>query len=131
MPDFSDSQGHSWHIAFDFPTALAVKDQTGIDLLDLGPDGLQSIANVAILADVLAVICQQQITDQGLTVHQFFARLDGQAFEAAESVLAGAVFDFFPPAKRQRMQEAWRLAQDQQQAALEAFDQALAEMRGN
>jgi len=99
MKAFTDRAGRSWTITLTLGTAMTVKEQLGVDLLQpeagdpplltrLGTDEM-------LLGEVLCAMLQQQFETQGVTVEEVRNGFDGQTFLAAQKAFYEELIDFF------------------------------------
>jgi len=99
MKAFTDRAGRSWTITLTLGTAMAVKEQLGVDLLQpeagdpplltrLGTDEM-------LLGEVLCAMLQQQFETQGVTAEEVRNGFDGQTLLAAQKAFYEELIDFF------------------------------------
>ncbi len=99
MKAFTDRAGRSWTITLTLGTAMTVKEQLGVDLLQpeagdpplltrLGTDEM-------LLGEVLCAMLQQQFETQGVTAEEVRNGFDGQTLLAAQKAFYEELIDFF------------------------------------
>jgi len=99
MKAFTDRAGRSWTITLTLGTAMNVKEQLGVDLLQpeagdpplltrLGTDEM-------LLGEVLCAMLQQQFETQGVTAEEVRNGFDGQTLLAAQKAFYEELIDFF------------------------------------
>jgi len=99
MKAFVDKAGRNWTITLTLGTAMTVKEQLGIDLLQpeagdpplltrLGTDEM-------LLGEVLCAMLQQQFEAQGVTAEDVRNGFDGQTLLAAQRAFYEELIDFF------------------------------------
>ena len=99
MKAFTDRAGRSWTITLTLGTAMTVKEQLGVDLLQpeagdpplltrLGTDEM-------LLGEVLCAMLQQQFETQGVTAAEVRNGFDGQTLLAAQKAFYEELIDFF------------------------------------
>ena len=99
MRKFTDSTGRDWELSVNVMTATRVKDQTGVDLLDL--EALSgTLGNVYTLVNVLWILVSKQAEKLGVDDESFGASLAGDAIEAATDSLMEEIINFFPLQRR-------------------------------
>jgi len=102
-PTFTDLTGCTWRLELTRGMIAAVKTESGVDLEDLvrtprsirrafrdGRDMLQQ------LAGILFIVCEEQITAEGLSPEAFARLIFPPTFEKAVDALFVAVARFFP-----------------------------------
>ena len=99
MKAFTDRAGRSWTVTLTLGTAMTVKEQLGVDLLQpeagdpplltrLGTDEM-------LLGEVLCAMLQQQFEAQGVTAEDVRNGFDGQTLLAAQRAFYEELIDFF------------------------------------
>ena len=99
MKAFTDRAGRSWTVTWTLGTAMTVKEQLGVDLLQpeagepplltrLGTDEM-------LLGEVLCAMLQQQFETQGVTAEEVRNGFDGQTLLAAQKAFYEELIDFF------------------------------------
>jgi len=99
MKAFTDRAGRNWTITLTLGTAMTVKEQLGVDLLQpeagdpplltrLGTDEM-------LLGEVLCAMLQQQFEAQGVTAEDVRNGFDGQTLLAAQRAFYEELIDFF------------------------------------
>ena len=98
---FKLSSGQSFTLQLDTVLIRQVRAERDVDLVASDMSGLQKAASdVALLADVLWVLCRDAAVKVGITEEQFGRGIVGDTWEEARRALQYAVAHFFP--KRQR-----------------------------
>jgi hypothetical protein len=142
MTTFTDTQGRKWDVRLDVAAVRRVRDQAGVDLLNLSDESTlhRLVYDPMGLAAVLWALLEPAAQAAGVTEEQFAAGLGGDALTAATDALLESVVGFFRPAQRRVLQAAISKmgAFEEQQAArlIEQtsaidLDQALASTRGS
>lgn len=110
MRKFKDCQGDEWELSVNMASAMALKTEVGIDILDIaeGKDIVLMTSDVATLGATLWLLVAEQAQSRKLDEKQFFKRLDGDALDAATKTLVAECFDFFPPEKRSLLSNAYK-----------------------
>jgi len=139
MNKFTDANKREWFIAIDYPTSERVKAELGVDLLDVQGSWSQ-LGELPVLAEVAWALCKSQAAEREVSRDNFWAALDGDAFEDLLAAVVGAVIDFFPRQKREAMRKTWEKLQERMnkqadpaklEAAIDAaIDEALTELSG-
>jgi len=99
MKAFTDRAGRSWTVTLTLGTAMTVKEQLGVDLLQpeagdpplltrLGTDEM-------LLGEVLCAMLQHQFETQGVTAEEVRNGFDGQTLLAAQKAFYEELIDFF------------------------------------
>ena len=99
MKAFTDKASRNWTITLTLGTAMTVKQQLGVDLLQpeagdpplltrLGTDEM-------LLGEVLCAMLQQQFDTQGVTADDVRNAFDGQTLLAAQKAFYEELIDFF------------------------------------
>jgi len=99
MKTFCDRAGRSWTLTLTLGTAMTVKEQLGVDLLQpeagdpplltrLGTDEM-------LLGEVLCAMLQQQFEAHGVTAEEVRNGFDGQTLLAAQKAFYEELIDFF------------------------------------
>lgn len=94
MAEFTDRAGRRWQIRITVGHLIELRDLWALatDPADAASGVAELADNVGKLATVLATLCDDQITREGLTPLEFAERLD---FPAALVALQQAILDFF------------------------------------
>lgn len=118
MREFKDDEGRPWRLALTVGSALRVRDNVTIDVVDEAtgerrsqPFDMVDAAGVtqtfqvlrsqyAKIGEVLYAMLTKQIEAKGLSREDFFEGLRGDALEAATKALEAELVDFFPPRLR-------------------------------
>lgn len=109
MRKFKDKDGVEWELSVDMQSAMAIKTETGVDILDIaeGKDLVLLTSDIVTLGAVLWLLVSEQAEKRGLDAKAFFRKLDGDAIDAATTTLVAECFDFFPPQKRSLLKIAY------------------------
>lgn len=109
MRKFKDAQGDEWELSVDMSSAIAMKTEAGVDVLDIaeGKDIVLMTSDVVTLGAVLWLLVADQAAAKQIDEKQFFKRLNGDALDAATKTLVAECFDFFPAEKRQLLKSAY------------------------
>lgn len=109
MRTFKDTEGVDWKLSIDMQSAMLIRTEVGIDILDIaeGKDLTQISGDLLVLGAVLWLLVVEQAVTLNLDEKQFFRRLDGDAIEAATVALVAECLDFFPKEKRALLKSAW------------------------
>lgn len=118
MREFKDDEGRPWRLALTVGSALRVRDNVTIDVVDEAtgerrqqPFDMVDAAGVtqtfqvlrsqyAKIGEVLYAMLTKQIEAKGLSKEDFFEGLRGDALDAATKALEAELVDFFPPRLR-------------------------------
>lgn len=96
---FKDSSGTSWELAVTLGNAIKVKERLGIDILqpEQGETPLyQKISeDDTILAQIIAVLIENQFDKNGVTEENIYDRFDGSTVSASITALNKELHDFF------------------------------------
>lgn len=108
---FKDTAGQAWTVVVNVAALKRVKDATDVMLTDLvsaehRPELLRRLSDdVFYLFELLQAVVAPQIAERKLTAEQFAERLDEEAVEAAMQALLEAIIDYFPPDRRDPLQQ--------------------------
>ena len=140
MATFSDRTGKPWAVNLGVGTLLRVQERVpgpegktgprhGFDLMsivDKDAKGLDALAtDLALLASVIYAICQPEIDAEGLSIDDFFDRLDGAACEAATLAIMDAIADFSTGSKKMVLKRTIREARTAMEKADAEVEKAL------
>lgn len=110
MASFQDATGRAWRVRISVETLRRVKSDQHlqVDLLELagGPLLGRLASDPVLLGDLLATICEKEITDRGLTEAEFGELLAGDTIDAATEALLSAMVDFLPESRRRLLSTA-------------------------
>jgi len=122
MQTFKDSAGRSWSIAITIATVKRVRVTCDVDLAadDLGELLTKMGSDPVLLADVIFVLCSDQVERAGLTDEQFGEGLAGDAIDAATDAFLGALIDFTPKKKRAMLRSILNRLDDAQTKAIDS-----------
>jgi hypothetical protein len=100
MQQFTDTKGRKWVVRITVTSALRLKQETGIDLLD-DPGALEKVASSgAVFFTVLYALCKPDAEALKVTEADFGDAFDGDTIDAAVVALQEAYVDFSRPARR-------------------------------
>lgn len=109
MASFRDASGRDWRVRISVETLRRVKSEhLQVDLLELagGPLLGRLASDPVLLGDLLATICEKEITDRGLSLSEFGELLAGDTIDAATEALLSAMVDFLPESRRRLLSTA-------------------------
>jgi hypothetical protein len=105
MPQFTDKQGQSWSVNLDPVIADEIKQDHGIEIVNLTQDPLLRLrSDPMVLTSVMLVICREEREARNLTREQFLKLLPfppDQMLTAAEEAIVG----FFPTGRHSHVRE--------------------------
>ena len=114
MREFKDDQGRPWQVALTVASALRIRDNVTIEVVDEDsgerkavPFDLVDAANIsqtfqvlrsqyAKIGEILYAMLTKQVETKGLTREDFLDGLRGDSLDAAIKVLEQELVDFFP-----------------------------------
>ena len=114
MREFRDDQGRPWQVALTVASALRVRDNVTVDVVDeesgerkAMPFDLVDAANIsqtfqvlrsqyAKIGEILYALLTKQIEAKGLSKEDFLDGLRGDSLDAATKALEQELVDFFP-----------------------------------
>lgn len=114
MREFRDDQGRPWQVALTVASALRVRDNVTVDVVDeetgerkAMPFDMVDAANIsqtfqvlrsqyAKIGEILYALLTKQIETKGLTKEDFLDGLRGDSLDAATKALEAELVDFFP-----------------------------------
>jgi len=118
MTTFTDKQKKTWSLELTVGSARRVKNETGVNLLNmisLEPDGKASTAELEkliedpfALVNVLFTLCAKQAEESG---EDFAERFDADVIMAATNALIEEIINFSPAAKRRALTKFYQTAQ--------------------
>lgn len=115
MPSFKDRKGDEWLVQLDAVIIEEIRDDHGINLVNLEADPLLQLRNdPMVLVSCVSVICRDQQKERGLTPKDF-ARLLPSPPDAMLDAVRDAVVGFFPSGRASHVREV--LAKFDQMAA--------------
>jgi hypothetical protein len=118
MREFKDDEGRPWRLALTVGSALRVRDNVTIDVVDENtgerrqqPFDMVDAAGVtqtfqvlrsqyAKIGEILYAMLTKQVEAKGLSKDDFFDGLRGDSLDAATKALEAELVDFFPPRLR-------------------------------
>lgn len=102
MRTFKDNRGRTWEITVDDDARRRVRDETGVELLQIGT-GRKSLAKrPAELVEVLWTLIRPQAEAQGVEPDDFGRSLVIDPFNAAVEAMIQAIFDGMPEGDAER-----------------------------
>jgi len=114
MREFRDDQGRPWQVALTVASALRVRDNVTIDVVDeetgerkTVPFDMVDAANIsqtfqvlrsqyAKIGEILYALLTKQVEAKGLSKEDFLDGLRGDSLDAATKALEAELVDFFP-----------------------------------
>ena len=121
MTTFTDKQKKTWSLELTVGSARRVKNETGVNLLNmisLEPDGKASTAELEkliedpfALVNVLFTLCAKQAEESGVSGEDFAERFDADVIMAATNALIEEIINFSPAAKRRALTKFYQTAQ--------------------
>lgn len=136
---FKDKNNNTFNIAITMGKVKKIKNELGIDLLNLfnKQENLEQINDPLTLVDLLYFLCEDQIAkaykDEKEPDVAFGEALDMQILEEAGEVFMDALIDFFPDAKKKKLLRIKQTAVEmtaREDAQLDAkLEEVLAEMK--
>lgn len=121
---FRDRLGRRWTMALSFALWRSIRDELGVDLLDVAmPDGkaLQQLSRLDVIGPVLWAYVADQAAAAGVDRDDFWRSLHGQAIEDAMRELVADLEDF----SRSPQIAALRVAMDQAATKVEELREAI------
>ena len=108
MAEFKDAKGDVWRVAITGATVKRARDLLKLDigrLVESTDDSDQPLLtrielDIALLVDLLYVVCLPQADDREVSDVDFAERLDGEALYRAHEALLEAFADFFRARRR-------------------------------
>lgn len=106
MRKFTDDQGREWKIALSYGVLQKIKEELGIDLLDIRNSAAAQRLQFDLPAflNLLYFACDAKA--QGVDEQSFWDGFRGDVFDAAYSAFQDEYTDFFPKAQRSLMKTA-------------------------
>ena len=105
MPQFTDKQGQSWSVNLDPVIADEIKQDHGIELVNLNQDPMLKLrSDPMVLVSVMLVICRDEREKRSLTREQFLKLLpfpSDQMLTAVEE----SIVSFFPTGRASHVRE--------------------------
>lgn len=103
MATFTDHKKRDWTVELDAPLIVAVRKDCSIDLTK-GESYGKLFDDPVLLADVLAVLCREQIQKFGtITADEFRAQVRGDAIVSGLEAVKEAQLDFSPSRDREAL----------------------------
>jgi hypothetical protein len=114
MREFRDDQGRPWQVALTVASALRIRDNVTVDVVDEAtgdrkamPFDMVDAANIsqtfqvlrsqyAKIGEILYALLTKQVEAKGLTREDFLDGLRGDSLDAATKALEQELVDFFP-----------------------------------
>jgi len=132
LKTFTDSTGRPWTLSLTLGTAMAVRDQLGVDLLQPesprkdDPGGEPLLTRLGtdeiLLGEVLCVMLADQFERHQLSPAQVHAAFDGPTLLAAQQAFYEELIDFFRGRGRHDRAKAVAKQMAMIQAAIEAIE---------
>ena len=105
MATFKGRTGTEWRIELDAPTIEEIKQDHGVNLVNLEKDPLGSLrSDPMLLATVISALCREQREAMDLTPVQFGKQLPNPPDEMLDA-LRDAVIGFFPSGRASHVRE--------------------------
>lgn len=105
MPQFTDKTGQAWDVNLDPIIADEIKQDHGIELVNLNQDPLMKLrSDPMVLTSVMLVICREQRESRNLTREAFLKLLKFPPDEMLTAV-EGAIVSFFPTGRHSHVRE--------------------------
>jgi len=105
MATFKGRTGTEWRIELDAPTIEEIKQDHGVNLVNLEKDPLGSLRNdPMLLVTVISALCREQIDAKQLSPVQFAKQLPSPP-DAMLDALRDAVVNFFPSGRASHVRE--------------------------
>jgi hypothetical protein len=105
MATFKGRTGTEWRIELDAPTIEEIKQDHGVNLVNLEKDPLGSLRNdPMLLVTVISALCREQIDAKQLSPVQFAKQLPSPP-DAMLDALRDAVIGFFPSGRASHVRE--------------------------
>lgn len=121
MKTFTDKKNRKWELELNVGSARRVKDETGVNmlnLLSLESNGRAStepleklIDDPFALVNVLCVLCRKQAEKENISDEEFAEIFDADVIEAATNALIEEIINFSPAAKRKALTKFYQTAQ--------------------
>jgi hypothetical protein len=139
MREFRDDQGRPWQVALTVASALRIRDNVTIDVVDEAtgerkamPFDMVDAANIsqtfqvlrsqyAKIGEILYALLTKQVEAKGLTREDFLDGLRGDSLDAATKAIEQELVDFFPQRLRKMIS---LLAQKMDEVANEMLGRA-------
>ena len=139
MREFRDDQGRPWQVALTVASALRVRDNVTVDVVDeqtgdrkAVPFDMVDAANIsqtfqvlrsqyAKIGEILYALLTKQVETKGLSKEDFLDGLRGDSLDAATKALEAELVDFFPQRLRKMIS---LLAQKMDEVANEMLGRA-------
>lgn len=110
MAKWTDEQGDTWVVEFDFFAIDAVRSEMDLDLNEMlkSEKGAQSLfteisSDLVTLTKVLWCICKEQAEEKGVDFRTFAKRMIGQSYMDAQLAWMEAVAFFFQRPVREKI----------------------------
>ncbi len=95
MKSFRDTQGRTWDVEITFGTAIRVKTETGVDLLDLPTTQkcLQDLQDPFLLGQVLYQVCRRQADERSIPPENFWDGFNADVIhDATDALIEETIF---------------------------------------
>lgn len=127
MKTFIDGQGRTWALRLVVSTIDAVRQDAGVDLLEiLGGDLMDRLDDPVTLARVAYAICKTEAERQGIDRDSFVDAISGDVIDRLSESLVDAIVDFLPESKRRLAVPAVKMYREMRK---ELMDQAVENMK--
>jgi hypothetical protein len=105
MATFKGRTGTEWQVELDAPTIEEIKQDHGVNLVNLDKDPLGSLRNdPMLLVTVISALCREQIDAKQMSPVQFAKQLPSPP-DAMLDALRDAVVNFFPSGRASHVRE--------------------------
>ena len=121
MTTVNDKKNKTWSLELTVGSARRVKNETGVNLLNmisLESDGKASTAELEKLIEdpfalvkVLFTLCEKQAEESGVSGEDYAELFDGDVITAATNALIEEIINFSPAAKRKALTKFYQTAQ--------------------
>ncbi|MBQ3822261.1 MAG: hypothetical protein II807_04350 [Thermoguttaceae bacterium] len=134
MRTFKDALGNEWTIKITIGTARRIREQMAasealkrVDFFDYAVV-LTSLEDFLFTADLLAVVCADQLRQTNVTSDEFLDALTGESLYGATRAFIEEYVDFFPnPTTRTRMREIVEKIEQINKTRIELIEQKIDE----
>jgi len=116
QPTYKDAQGREWFPRLDFARLRAIRDQTGVDL-GLAEQMGREWAKL-VIDDGKTIRALWIASENGISVEDFEAGLDGESIDNGVNALKEAIVNFTRPLKRGMVRQAIDALMEGYQAAI-------------
>jgi hypothetical protein len=107
MSTFTDKDGKDWSLELTVGIVKRIRNRHQLDIVALDKGALEQLAtDPMLLADVLFVICEEEVKSREMSAEEFALALGGNAIDDATNALVEAIIDFFPRRRRPLLRQA-------------------------